>query len=373
MSDDERNSRKRPADFEELFEDGEDSKAYVSEDEVIDEDGNVAGDLDLSHAGTQAWLVKIPKFLADRWSTINKEGVDLGKVRFINPTNPNDPTPPQFQLILPNDENTVNLPKTYSLKMNPAQVNNSFVFTEPTGPHPKPPHAPGYPTGKATSVLATIKHECSITPHAGSAEYQSIMRNRNIEAAKKGGRSVQILGVANRSDTAGGRGAQFLPGVGIRAGFIQKKAKVQMDQKTTRMPRNELVDILFAAFEQFPYWSFKGLIEHVKQPHSYLKEVLNEIGEFIKKGPYTSKYQLKSEFIGAGGRGGSSSAAKAAKSGIRGEDETTFNPAAVGLASGEVATAVTTSGDPDLQEALDDDEDSGEDDDEDDDMVEVAV
>ncbi|KAF9115822.1 hypothetical protein BGX27_006253 [Mortierella sp. AM989] len=373
MSDDEqRNSRKRPADFEE-FDDGEVAKSYESEDEVIDEDGNVAGDLDLSGAGTQAWLVKIPKFLADQWSTINEEGVDLGKVRIINPSTPNDPTPPQFQLILPTNEQTVNLPKTYSLKMNPAQVNNSFVFTEPTGPHPKPPHEPGYPTGKATSILATIKHECSVTPHAGSAEYQNIMRARNIEAAKKGGRSVQILGAANRSDPAGGRGGQFLPGVGIRNGFIQKKAKVQMDQKTTRMPRNELQDMLFAAFEQFPYWSFKGLIEHVKQPHSYLKEVLNEIGEFIKKGPYTSKYQLKSEFIGAAGRGGSSSsAAKAGKSAIRGEDETTFNPAAVGLGSGEVATATsTTVADPDLQEVLE--EDDEDDDDDDDEMVEVPV
>ncbi|KAF9168104.1 hypothetical protein BGX20_011409 [Mortierella sp. AD010] len=344
MSDDEqRNSRKRPADFEE-FDDGEETK-YESEDEVIDEDGNVAGDLDLSHAATQAWLVKIPKFLADQWSGINQEGVDLGKVRIINPSNPNDPTPPQFQLILPANEHTVNIPKTYSLKMNPAQVNNTFVFTEPTGPHPKPPHDPGYPTGKATSILATIKHECSVTPHAGSAE----------------------------SDPAGGRGGQFLPGVGIRNGFIQKKAKVQMDQKTTRMPRNELVDMLFAAFEQFPYWSFKGLVEHVKQPQSYLKEVLNEIGEFIKKGPYTSKYQLKSEFVGAGGRGGSSSSAKAGKSAIRGEDETTFNPAAVGLAAGESATSSSTAAaDPDLQEALDDD-DEDLDDDDDDEMVEVAV
>jgi transcription initiation factor TFIIF subunit beta len=60
MSDTERNSRKRPADFEELFDDGEETKEAVeSEDEMVDEDGNVVGDLDLTKAETQAWLVKV--------------------------------------------------------------------------------------------------------------------------------------------------------------------------------------------------------------------------------------------------------------------------------------------------------------------------
>lgn len=105
--------------------------------------------------------------------------------------------------------------------MNPNTVNNTFVFTEPTGPHPKPPHAPGYPTGKATSILATIKHECAVTPNPGSPEYREIMRERTLEANKKGGRHVQILGDNNKgADGAGGRGGMFLPGMGVRNGFI---------------------------------------------------------------------------------------------------------------------------------------------------------
>lgn len=53
-----------------------------------------------------------------------------------------------------------------------------------------------------------------------TTEYREIMRERNIEAAKKGGRSVQILGPNSRADLASGRGGMFLPGVGIRNGFI---------------------------------------------------------------------------------------------------------------------------------------------------------
>ncbi|KAK3824375.1 MAG: transcription initiation factor IIF, beta subunit-domain-containing protein [Linnemannia elongata] len=370
MSDTERNSRKRPADFEELFDDGEETKEAVeSEDEMVDEDGNVVGDLDLTKAETQAWLVKIPKFLADRWSTINEEGVNLGKVRIFNQTNPNDPNAAPFQLILPDDDHTQSLPKTYRLNMNPNTVNNTFVFTEPTGPHPKPPHAPGYPTGKATSILATIKHECAVTPNPGSPEYREIMRERTLEANKKGGRHVQILGDNNKgADGAGGRGGMFLPGMGVRNGFIQKKVKVQMDQKTTRMPKNELMDLLFTAFEQYPYWSFKGLVEYVKQPQTYLKDVLAEICNFIKKGPYTAKYQLKPEFAGGAGRssGGSSSSSSRPASGVvNAELETTFNPAAVGVGSGETATQAEAA----VQEEVDDDDEDFDETDEE--MVEV--
>jgi hypothetical protein len=54
------------------------------------------------------------------------------------------------------------------------------------------------------------------------------------------------------------------------------------------MPKGDLLDVLFAAFEETPYWSFKvngvclmrtqALADHTNQPHAWLREVLNEIG-----------------------------------------------------------------------------------------------
>ncbi|KAG0237733.1 hypothetical protein BGW42_000139 [Actinomortierella wolfii] len=375
MSDSEKPlSRKRPADFDELFEDGDDDakENFESEDEVVDEDGNVAGDLDLSKGNTQAWLVKVPKFLADTWGSVNEDGQILGTVRIFNQPNPNDPNAAPFQLLLPNTDKYINLPKNYTLNMNPNQVTNTFVFTEPLGPHPRAPNINGYPTGKATSIMATVKHECAVTPQAGSKEYREIMQQRNIQAAKSG-RSVQILGDDAKADPSVARGGMFLPGQGARKEFIQKKAKVQMDQKTTRMPKNELMDLLFSAFEQFPYWSFKGLVEYCKQPQSYLKEVLGDICNFIKKGPYTAKYQLKPEFqrshggaqraaLAASASGSSSMAAEAGTTSA--EFETTFNPAAVGVGKGENPQAAN------LDDVDDEDEDFDEDEEE---MMEVQV
>ncbi|CQB89414.1 Transcription initiation factor IIF%2C small subunit (RAP30) [Chlamydia trachomatis] len=62
------------------------------------------------------------------------------------------------------------------------------------------------------------------------------------------------------------------------------------------MPKKDLLDLLFRLFEEYEYWSMKGLKERTRQPESYLKESLESIATLIKRGPYTSKYTLKAEY-----------------------------------------------------------------------------
>ena len=53
---------------------------------------------------------------------------------------------------------------------------------------------------------------------------------------------------------------------------------------------------MFRLFEEYEYWSIKGLKEKTRQPETYLKESLESIAILIKKGPYTAKYMLKPEY-----------------------------------------------------------------------------
>ena len=62
------------------------------------------------------------------------------------------------------------------------------------------------------------------------------------------------------------------------------------------MPRSDLLDILFAEFERYPFWTFKGLLERTNQPQAWLKECLNEIAILNKRGPYNGMYQLLPEY-----------------------------------------------------------------------------
>ena len=48
-------------------------------------------------------------------------------------------------------------------------------------------------------------------------------------------------------------------------GSGRSKAEAQ-NNKATRIPKNELLDLLFKCFQEYAYWSLKGLREYVKQP-----------------------------------------------------------------------------------------------------------
>lgn len=82
-----------------------------------------------------------------------------------------------------------------------------------------------------------------------------------------------------------------------------QKAKVTGQKsgegRAARIPKNELLDLLFTHFESRPYWTIKALTEHVKQPQVYLKEVLAEIGILVPRGPYANMWKLKDEYKGS--------------------------------------------------------------------------
>lgn len=70
------------------------------------------------------------------------------------------------------------------------------------------------------------------------------------------------------------------------------------DLRAARIPRNELLDLLFSHFDTADYWTIKALTEHVRQPQVYLKEVLGGIAQIVPRGPYMGMWSLKDEFKG---------------------------------------------------------------------------
>ncbi|CAO3615382.1 unnamed protein product [Mucor hiemalis] len=170
------------------------------------------------------------------------------------------------------------MPIEYSVSISAGEVQNKFVFTEDKN------------GGKAIS--GTVHHECAATPTQFNT-YRSIMRKRVREAGTPQ-RSVQVLGQNNQPVFVPGASSS-MPNSSFSDFITTKKPKTDKE-KATRMPRNELMDLLFAAFDKFPYWSFKGIVEHTNQPNQYLKEVLSEICILNKRGPYAGNYQLKPEY-----------------------------------------------------------------------------
>lgn len=80
--------------------------------------------------------------------------------------------------------------------------------------------------------------------------------------------------------------------------FIQTAAPRKSNQlnKAARLPRNELVDILHGMFDQYKYWPMKAIKQQTNQPEAYLKEVLTEIAQLVRSGPFASCWTRSMQF-----------------------------------------------------------------------------
>lgn len=319
-------------------------------------------DLDTSGAGAAVWLVRVPKILMDKWKDVESiSGKDLGVVR----TSSQPGQPEKIKLILNDGPETQDIPHEYDINLVKQVVNNTYVFTEQDlpkydrkrGPDTHAIYAEGAPTAasensalgstssnngsrskykngfqreqrfapyvktipKKTALVGTVRHECQVIPSLQDKNYSKVLNQRKALESNSSRAKVTFL-----NDMPGVSASMFGPGMkGNTSAFLrfQKKDTVKTEGKATRIPKNELLDLLFKLFEEYDYWSLKGLRERTKQPETYLKEVLDSMATLIKKGPYAMKYSLKPEFKQIKGMGSSLSAYMGHGIGVRADNK----------------------------------------------------
>lgn len=79
----------------------------------------------------------------------------------------------------------------------------------------------------------------------------------------------------------------------------QKPAKGTFE-RMARMPRNQLLDNLFALFQEQPRWGIRVLREKTQQPEAYLKETLSQIAFLHKSGEFNGLWELQENFKSVG-------------------------------------------------------------------------
>ncbi|KAG6331131.1 hypothetical protein ID866_7958 [Astraeus odoratus] len=283
-------------------------------------------ELMLDRGNGRVWMVKVPKHLMARWAAIDKEDVHLATIRIYQnavsssgrspriflflPPDPNDPTPrapelPQFAsdaAYIPVGEGGVHVDR-YELDMVNDAVENQLVVAErPKDPAPPPagPAAANTYNSRARTTILTgrIKHECNLKPLFNDS-YRRHMRERSraYNTPKRQIRMIEEAGVS------GGRGGINRLSTGISTGSFadmikskQKPAKGTFE-RMARMPRNQLLDMLFQLFREQPRWSIKPLRERTQQPEVYLKEILNEIAHLHRSGEHNGMWELSEIFV----------------------------------------------------------------------------
>ncbi|KIK77520.1 hypothetical protein PAXRUDRAFT_831362 [Paxillus rubicundulus Ve08.2h10] len=327
-------------------------------------------ELMLDRGNGRVWLVKIPKHLMARWASIDKEDIHLATIRIYQnsvsssgrspriflflPPDPNDLTPrapelpsfPPDAAYIPAGEGGIHVDR-YELDMVNESVENQLVVAE----RPKDPVPPTSgtaaahtynPRSRTTILTGRVKHECNLRPLFNES-YRRQMRERS-RAYNTPRRQIRMIEEAGLS---GGRGGINRLSSGVATGSFadmiktkQKPAKGTFE-RMARMPRNQLLDLLFQLFREQTRWSFKPLRERTQQPEIYLKEVLNDIATLHRSGEFNGMWELSEIF---------------AKEGVKAENV----PGPSTLANGDIAME-------DYDEGDDDD-----DDDDDDDMEEIS-
>lgn len=268
--------------------------------EDMDDDGL---DLDTKNQGQRVMLVRLPEYLIAKLQENRDElsGADLGKVFIPQGTSTSGPNSSgnRMKLMLNSGIEALNpLPHRYDLNITNANAKNEYIMKEQEIRVAKGQGLEnGYRKVKKTALVGHAVNECSLVADMNDPNYKYVLEQRKIMELPNAERQTTML-----DSTAGVGGAKYgatlrQQKASWRRQVLKKQiAKNSTDGKAIRIPRNELLDILFRAFEETPYWTVRGLRERTRQPEVYLRSVLESIAILNKRGPYAMKYGLKEEY-----------------------------------------------------------------------------
>ncbi|ERM96200.1 hypothetical protein AMTRI_Chr09g34540 [Amborella trichopoda] len=244
-------------------------------DELISDNGTI----DTAKADRSVWLMKCPQLVANAWQNHHDPSLPLAKVVVsVDPLQPDSPASLQFTMDLAATDST-NIPKSYSLNMFKDFV-PMCVFSETN-------------QGRV-SVEGKVEHKFDMKPNSENMEqYGKLCRERTNKSMIKV-RQMQMI-----DDDRGGlmRPMHGMLGFGSNSKDKKKILPIKgQEMKRTRRDRGELEDIMFKLFERQPNWGLKQLIQETDQPSQFLKEILNELCIYNKRGPHQGTYELKPEY-----------------------------------------------------------------------------
>jgi transcription initiation factor TFIIF subunit beta len=268
------------------------------------------------------WLTRIPDWLYEavsNWDGMGEGGNDndeiqIGEVYAFAGTSGLDHSKPMRVFLNEQWQSKAKLPSAFQLDPTPASdqvLGNTYVFTEANLPGYK---GTGYGQryrGGAQAVLdpnsrvqkrskykKAVPKQTALIGHATrhytanpleTKEYRDFSAAR-IKQAIQG--SHTKVNITKDTDVTNYNNLQKR-----FDSFIKPMSKAKSQQnKAARVSKEELTDMLHAAFDEFQYWPMKALKTRTKQPEQFLKDILADVGQLVRSGPFASTWQRKPVF-----------------------------------------------------------------------------
>ncbi|XP_004067133.1 general transcription factor IIF subunit 2 isoform X2 [Oryzias latipes] len=233
-------------------------------------------DVDLTGAklNTGVWLVKVPKYLAQQWAKATGRG-EVGKLRIIKKGNLGKPEVSftlneELTIIEGIEDKTVSAPRDHPFTMQSVGGQMLAVFTESSSDK------------IALEGVVVQRAECR---PAVSESYMKLKRLQIEESSKPSRLSQQLSKpVTNYKPVANHE---------YNREYEKKKKE---EGKRARADKQQVLEMLFSAFEKHQYYNIKDLVDITKQPVIYLKEILRDIGIYNVKGTHKNTWELKPEY-----------------------------------------------------------------------------
>ncbi|XP_068506469.1 general transcription factor IIF subunit 2-like isoform X1 [Syngnathus scovelli] len=256
-----------------------------------------AGEVDLTGAklNTGVWLVKVPKYLSHQWAKATGRG-EVGKLRISKKGNLGKPEVSftlneELTSIDGIEDKTVSAPREHPLTMQTVGGQTLAVFTEMTSGQSEERSDGGSSGSGAGAGPDKIALEGVVVQRADcrpavSEGYMKLKRLQIEESTKPIRLSLQLSKPVTNN---------FKPKAD-HAYNIEYERKKKEEGKRARADKQQVLDMLFSAFEKHQYYNIKDLVDITKQPVIYLKEILRDIGIYNVKGTHKNTWELKPEY-----------------------------------------------------------------------------
>ncbi|XP_060625250.1 general transcription factor IIF subunit 2 isoform X2 [Anolis sagrei] len=235
------------------------------------------GELDLTGAkqNTGMWLVKVPKYLSQQWNKASGRG-EVGKLRIAKNQGRTEVSFTLNEDLANIDDiggkpTSISAPREHPFLLQSVGGQTLTVFTESAL--------------EKLSLEGIVVQRAECRP-AASENYMKLKRLQIEESSKPVSWTMQL----DKAVTT-----NYKP-VANHQYNIEYEKKKKEDGKRARAEKQQVLDMLFSAFEKHQYYNIKDLVDITKQPVSYLKEILREIGIYNVKGTHKNTWELKPEY-----------------------------------------------------------------------------
>jgi len=251
-------------------------------------------DMDLANSVRGVWLVKVPKYISDRWEK-SAPNTEVGKLKIrkvigakpeVNFTLSDAVCAPLNGLsetdktdLVRNSSTHQQIPKEHKFRVSSIAAQTLGVFSHSTR-DPAPQNAVD-----KLSVEGKVVQRAECCPN-NSSLYSAIKK----EALLKAGEPKRMVKQLDKHVTT-----SFKP-VSIHVSNLANEKQKKAEGKKMRDDKEKVQEILFALFEKHQFYNIKDLAMETRQPMAYLKQVLKEVCDYCVKPPHRNMWELKPEY-----------------------------------------------------------------------------